>query len=259
MGEGGLRVRFQSKRSSAREPNTLAVQIYNLTAESRGYVEREALSVVVDAGYQDRTSTFFAGDVARAWSQRENGTDWITHIEGGDGERAFRRSRFSRSFVAGTSSGTIFRSIVDDLGLPLGYVDPRAFDALKVYSRGWTYSGTTRDALDEILGDVGLVWSIQDGELVVTGEGESTAEPAVVVRGGNLSGPPAPIVEDGETTGVRLPLRLDSLYRPERLLDVKLRDFSGLYRVTKVEIDADSGFEDTFVAMCDARAIQVSS
>lgn len=255
MGEDGPRIRFQAKKSSAREPNTLAVQLYNLAPESRAYVEREAISVIVEAGYQDRLATFFVGDVARSWSLRENGTDWITHLEGGDGEKAFRDARFSQAFARGTSSATIFRSVASSMGVPLGYVSPRALAPTKVFARGWSFSGPARDAMDELLNDLGLVWSIQDGELVITGEEEATTEPAVIVRAGNLSAPPAPIVENGEITGLRLPLRLSSLYRPERLLDVKLLDFAGLYRVTKVEIDADSGFEDAFTAMCDTRAL----
>lgn len=255
---GGPRLNFKASRTSAREPNTLTAKLYNLAPESRAFIEREGASVVVDAGYGKRVSTFFAGDVARAWSARENGVDWVTNIEGGDGEFLFRDAKFSRSFAVGTSSDVIFGSIAGAFGLPLGFVSPRARRVEKVFPRGWSFSGMARDALDELLNDLDLVWSIQDGELVVTGEKDGTSEEAVVVRAENLTEPPAPIVENGEVVGVRLPLKLNSLCRPERILDVKLRDFAGLYRVTKVDHEADSGFEASFNSTCDTKAIEAA-
>jgi len=122
---GGPRLNFKASRTSAREPNTLTAKLYNLAPESRAFIEREGASVVVDAGYGKRVSTFFAGDVARAWSARENGVDWVTNIEGGDGEFLFRDAKFSRSFAVGTSSDVIFGSIAGAFGLPLGFVSPR--------------------------------------------------------------------------------------------------------------------------------------
>src|SRR5690625_1994245 len=77
-------LQFVIEKTAAAEPNVASFVIYNLSADSRSFVER-ADRLFFRAGYKGTARTLFSGDITQAVSYR-GGTEWVTEVECGDGQ-----------------------------------------------------------------------------------------------------------------------------------------------------------------------------
>lgn len=248
-GVPGPRIRFSVDRDSAREPNAARIEIYNLGPDSRNWIQSgSGYSVILEAGHDGQPGMLFNGDIARTRSVRV-GTEWVTKIEGGDGEAAFRGATVSVTFPAGTAYTTIFHALAGAFGVVLGYVSPLAPLSLK---RAATLVGPVRDRMDEIVGDLGLSWSIQDGELQVLGPDQVIAGTGELISAtAGLIGNPEPVNED-DSAGVKFICLLNPRIRPRVAVSLQSSGFSGFYAVDTVKHEGDSGFDSAFSTTVEA-------
>lgn len=175
----GLRVQFRVKKTLSKEPNECELSIYNLNEEHRRAVETKGLSVRIEAGYVGNVAQIFVGDVRHAEHVREK-ADWVTRLQLGDGERAYRHARVSESFKAGNSLGSVFRKVADSLGVDATKAQGIVDALQRQFTQGTSVFGKASTELDRLLSGTGLEWSIQDGELQVL-SATGTTESALIV------------------------------------------------------------------------------
>jgi hypothetical protein len=161
-----LRVRFEITKDLFGYPNLGDIQIFNLSRDRVTAISQEFTLIELQVGYGGGLDTVFRGDVRNIVSRRE-GVDTITQFYAGDGERATRDARISKTYVAGTSIKQIIKEMAATFNIPTAKLD--GLSTTRANQRGQTFSSATKDAMDKLADDYGFHWSIQDGELVTQG------------------------------------------------------------------------------------------
>lgn len=173
-----LRISFSIEKTLNETLNTSTIKIYNLSPTSRKLVETPNNAVVLKAGYkQDKGAlTIFVGIVRRSLTTRE-GPDWVTNLELDDGLIAYRDSKTSLSFAAGTSARDVLSQIANKFGLPVGTIP----EGDKQYPQGFSFVGRVRDAMNKVCNYLGFEWSIQNQEIQIIKKGGFKERTAIVI------------------------------------------------------------------------------
>lgn len=238
----GLDFEFKVVKHLRREPNTAEVKIFNLSEHSRQSIERaEHARIVLEAGYVEDVHVIFDGGLRKAWSARE-GTDIVTTIESGDGEKGFREGRVNTSFGPGTSVRSVIEHVAGTMGVGPGnlaeQVNGAAFEGLgSTYVEGVVASGSSRDVLTGLASSAGLEWSIQDGNLQLLPFNSSSQSTAVLLSPGTgLVGSPS--VDSENVLKARAKL-IPGLF-PGRKVEVRSEFVTGVFRATKVSYTGET-------------------
>lgn len=175
-----LRFSFAIEKNSSPTPNTNTLRIWNLNDTTRSLIETPNNAVIVKAGYTEDIGpvTVFVGIVTRSTTIRE-GADWITELEMADGVIAYRDSKVSISFPAGTKATTVITGIASRFGLPVKSLPADA--PTKTYPQGFSFVGRIREAMDKACRFAGMEWSIQDQEVQVINKGGVSTKVAIVL------------------------------------------------------------------------------
>jgi hypothetical protein len=247
----GLRVAFKVSKSLRRNPNKSEIRIYNLSPASRAQIEQARnLPVKLEAGYLGSPlATYFLGELRDGKSVRD-GTNIITTLNNGDGERQARTARTQRSFAPGTSVGAVVQALVQDVQLDPGNALRELGSAvlgngMQIFAEGTNTSGNAMDALDNIARAAGFDLSVQSQALQVVRRGQSLPTTAVVLNAdsGMLGSP------EIDSKGV---VKFRSLMNPDitpgRPLTIQSQFLNGTYRVEKIEVSGDTGGADWYVS-----------
>ena len=163
-----LQVEFKVVKTLKAEPNTCEITIHNLNESSRTEFAKLPLRIRLDAGYGTNLERVFEGDLR--WSKsRHDGTEWLTKIECGDGDRAYRFASVSKSFKGGTNPKTMIKEVAKSMGLTVPSNIAEAKALAKAFASGMTLNGNSRNEMTKLLGKHGMGWSVQDGRLQVLG------------------------------------------------------------------------------------------
>lgn len=173
-----LRMSFSIEKTLNETLNKSTIKIYNLAPASRKLVETPNNAVILKAGYkQDKGAlTIFVGIVRRSLTVRE-GPDWITELELDDGLIAYRDSKTSLSFAAGTSARDVLTQVANKFGLPIGTIP----ESDKQYPQGFSFVGRVRDAMNKVCNYIGFEWSIQNQEIQIIKKGGFKERTAIVI------------------------------------------------------------------------------
>lgn len=183
----GLACSFKITRSLATaRAGTCELTVYNLPAAlSREIADlpRRSTYVAVDAGYVEGMSRLFTGDLRTAVPSRE-GTDWKMVVEAGDGIHARRTARVSRAFAPGTSIEGAADALAEALGVGVGnaraaFAGARLAGQTNAFADGATLHGTAAEELTRLCNGAGLIWSIQEGQLLVLPVGGALQRTAI--------------------------------------------------------------------------------
>lgn len=230
---------FSVDRDTTAVPNSAQVTLWNLNSDTRAELEALASSspggvpVRVEAGYGDRIGQIFFGGLRRVASWHE-GTEWVTELSGGDGEKQIVSARINRSFARGTPVTAVLRALVSQLG-----VDPGGLDAIT--ARGFTGGGSTlpedtsfrgdaAQALESFCRSLGLRWSVQDGAFFAAPNGEPFDPgqgPLFSAETGLIETPT--VDKDGKVNGIAL---LNSDLLPGRVFRVESSRVTGNFVCT---------------------------
>lgn len=185
----GLRVTFDIDKTSASEPNTARISIYNLNEDSRRYLETEKdLIVALDVGYDGLAnetpieSQLYIGDIDRV-SVRREGPDIVTTIEAGEGEKAIFLARLDKSYAPMTPMVSVVKDLAGEIGYSLGATALQAMTSLakNFFRGGHVASGGAAAQMDALLDAEGLEWHIEGGELVIISPTGARLEPAIIL------------------------------------------------------------------------------
>jgi len=175
QGQTGLACAFKVTKSLATaRAGTCSITVYNLPPSlSREIADlpRRSTYVSVDAGYVGGMSRLFTGDLRRATPSRE-GADWKMEVEAGDGVHARRTARISRAFAPGTSLDGAAEALAAALGVGVGnartaFAGTRLAGQANAFADGVTLHGTASEELTRLCNGAGLIWSVQEGQLLV--------------------------------------------------------------------------------------------
>jgi hypothetical protein len=185
----GLDVWFQAKRNlKAKEPNTCDLKIWNLAASTRSTIEQYTASGVVaggappgaklgglagtstiipvriEAGYVGNVSTVFVGEMRTAQTVQD-GTDYVTEIDTGDGDEAALLARSSASFGSGANAYVVATKLLLDMGCGVGNIATVAsiLRSAPLFAGGYILKGRSIAILDDLARSCGLEVTIQGG------------------------------------------------------------------------------------------------
>lgn len=240
------------------------LRLYNLSDQARRYFNSSPTYVAIKAGFRDSTLLIiYAGQVLTSTTQR-SGSDIITTIVLKDSYEAIQRTRIARKWPANTP----YKNILKDLagmfsatGITTGYIEEptrklRAGSNEGVVNDTQTPSsyiveGYLSDALDEICYALGMTWYVVHNKVyVVNGirgsEGTYSKAYGVIIKPENIIGLMAPIndtsasaSDNTPTGGVKFSTFLNGNLSTEKYIDVKVKDFEGIYKVTGIKHTLD--------------------
>lgn len=173
-----VRLSFSVVKTSTSSSNKCTVTAYNLSEDSRSFIEKKEGTLRLEAGYAGATSIIFVGDIDKVIDKRQ-GPDILTIIESGDGERRLADAHVELSLKAGATDEQIINSVVNVLSVERGTVKGIQ---RKEYLNGFSYSGKAQELLDKITKKQSLEWSIQDGSLQIIPQNADTGETAVLLN-----------------------------------------------------------------------------
>ena len=232
----GLRIAFRCEKTSDSSPNTLDLEIYNLSEATRSLFEEEKSTVVLEAGYiGDRTfERVFIGNIAKVTHKR-SGPDIVTTVEAEDGGNRYRNATLDRGFPPGVKLKSVFDALADSFGLNVGFVEKIPNDQ---FANGLSITGPVRKALDDLTKKLGMQWSVQDETLQVTKTGKPTDEAAILLN--KETG----LVDVPSKTdkGVQFSSLLQPRIRPGRRIKIESQAIKGEFTVTKVTHRGESHF-----------------
>jgi hypothetical protein len=185
----GLRIVWSSQKTLGREPNPSTVSVYNLAPQSRALFQQKHVHVQLSAGYDGERKLVCSGDVVFALSSQE-GPDWVTKAEVGDGARAFAHARVSRSYRAGVDYRTVLKDVAGSMDLKLPTSLDDAQELVERFAGGAAVSGPSREEMSRLLRKHAMRWSVQDGNLQVLRDGEAAGTALLISRDTGLVGSP---------------------------------------------------------------------
>jgi len=188
IGKGGtgllvkdLRIQFEILKTMDESPNTAVIKIFNLHPNNEAKIKNEFDDVLLFVGYGETRQMIFRGNIVRVYRYRMQ-NDYITEIEGGDGDRDYRQAVMNETVAAGTTPEQLVERAVASFGglgeTIKGYVKLPA----KTHLRGKVVSGNTRDVLRNIAKESRANWSIQDGQLTMVQVDQVLPNLAIVIR-----------------------------------------------------------------------------
>lgn len=172
------RLNFNIEKTDGGEANKGKISIYNLNQDSRNFIEKENTIAILRVGYAENLSTLFFGDLApNGVSVKRSGPDIITTLEVGDSEKILREAHIDIGLAANATNQQILNLALAKLNLTIGFQS--GFKTV-VYKHGFSFSGRVSNLLDQITKQVGVKWSIQDGEFIILPP--KTTEPGEIIR-----------------------------------------------------------------------------
>lgn len=169
----GLRVSFRIDKKPASEPDKAEISIWNLASATRSALSRDSRpTLALQAGYQDEFGMLFYGKAINI-KHVKDGPDWVTRFTGLDGPDP--TATLNASFPPGTDIPEILRRAAEALGVGVKAAlekirgENRSFtEAIRELPKGFTAAGPAKDVIDNLMKSMGLQWSVQDGQIVVS-------------------------------------------------------------------------------------------
>lgn len=238
------RINFKvEKTAEGRTANKCSVQIYNLAPASKALIEEKAAPMQILAGYEEGVETIFLGDIATAITERR-GADLVTVVEGGDGQNAISDATLQFTFKGEVTVARLIDEVKASLGVVTGSIKGLQAQSFK---KGFTWSSKASELLDQLVKGQGLQWSIRDGALQITPEGEDTGEEAVL-----LSPSTGLIGTPGKTeNGFTAKALLNGQIQVGRLVKLESKEITGtgFFKVVKATHEGDTKEGPWFTTM----------
>lgn len=236
-----LRVQFTVTKTITKEPNTADIRVSNLAESSRSQLQGQGWRIILFAGYANPAQVFTGN--SRTIDHVHEGSDWVTKIQCGDGERNYQFATVSTSFAPGTPIRTALTQAVKAMAVDPGNSQQAFSNIVGQFVSGYAMHGKATAELDSVLAGQGLEWSIQDGRLQILAPNTTTNEGAVLVNEqSGLVGSP----EHGTPTKIggpgvlRVKSMLNPLIRPGRQIKVESQFVNGYFGVQKVVHTGDT-------------------
>lgn len=233
----GLRTHFSIEKTSESTPNSAKISIYNLNETSRSFCEKKGQALILSVGYapygmKPITEILFQGDTGKV-SSAQNGPDWITTFEVGDGEKALTNKNFNKVFQKSYNLRGMIDEVVSSLGFTKGAMEGITD---KIYNSPVVLSGGTKEILDQLSAEAGVEWSVQNGEVQMLPKHGATKDEVVVISK-NTGLINVPIKGDDD---IEVECLIQPKLIPGRRVQIVSRTFNGIYRIRKATFEGDT-------------------
>ncbi len=202
----GFRMVFHIEKTSSSDPNKATLEIYNLSRESRDFLDSVQKSrLTIRAGYADEPDieTIFKGTITLT-SHRATAPDIATIFEAADGKKELREDTFSKSFGENVSALHVFDEILKELKWDR---KTKIKDVNKIIQdvrlgKGFTWNGLGKDALDQLSDILKFNWSFQNEavKIIVSGVSNDVIETVVLSAETGMIGVPEKSDKDSVRT-----------------------------------------------------------
>jgi hypothetical protein len=250
-----LRFQFEVEKTIDAEPNTCKLTITNCQETTRVDLETKPLTVQILAGYDGDPRYLFTGDLRYGWSELD-GTEWLTHLQIADGDRAFRYAQIARTYRKGASVITALQDCAQTLGLKLDTYAIASAELQKQFASGRTLQGATRDELSRLLAPYGYRWSIQNGQLQILKDGDTRQNEAILVNEstGMIESPQFATPEKaGKSPTLHVKMLLYPELTPGGTIKVESRSINGIFRIERVTHTGGTFDDDDWMSEIEAK------
>jgi len=178
------RIKFDIEKDDGSNPNKAKISVYNLNEDSRTFVEQDDTVLILQVGYGENLSVLFFGDLSKnGVTTQRVGADIITTFEAGDSQTIIKNASIEIGLAQGATNQQVLAQAIAKLKVSLG---PQIGTKTVVYRNGFSYSGSVSGLLDQLSAEMGVKWSINDGEITFLGPG--ITEPGRIISLGPDSG-----------------------------------------------------------------------
>lgn len=181
----GLRIKFKIEKTAEATPNKAHIDVYNLNPQTIKLLQTRGCTITLEVGYNNffngknpTPEVIFKGDVVKCQTVKQ-GSDYVTTIENGDGVAALQNSQFNGSFAAGAGVSDVLSSVMGSF-TGVGQGEVKGVDGQ--YLNGATFSGSSKDVMDQVTAKSGSEWNIQDNIIQVIPVNSFTKLPAILLQ-----------------------------------------------------------------------------
>lgn len=114
------RVKFKIVNDETGDSNKSTISIFNISEESKTFLEQDDLVVFLNAGYPDSIGNIFFGDLIR-FTEKRNGPDIITTLEVGDTETVIKETNIQLGLGAGATNRQVIDAAIKKLNVSKGF------------------------------------------------------------------------------------------------------------------------------------------
>lgn len=157
-----LKVRISCQKQAISAATQCFISIWNLRPQTRNVLRKAGALVKVYVGYEGQEKNLlFTGSIASAVTDRD-GPDFITKLVCRAAGSNMVRSVVSKSYSAGVD----LKSAVMELAKQFPNITPDPANVNltgTIGYAGWSFVGSTKDALDKLAYQFGFSWYIENG------------------------------------------------------------------------------------------------
>ncbi|MCA0345318.1 MAG: hypothetical protein LCH99_37210 [Proteobacteria bacterium] len=272
--EQQLKVSFDIVKDVSSSANTATIELWNLSESHRNSVGKELDEITLEAGYmppagmsgpgaldfrrnesgifvldQGQVSTGSGGNVGvlfkgaiRDVEHKRQGANIVTRISCGDGDKAIRKAKLSKSYPKGTPVKDVVEDLYKELekeGVKRGewkFPD----DMKQEFKRPYATCARCYRELDTIGRGHGFYWNLQNQTMeIIPGDGYVGQVVLIAPETGMID---TPAITDN---GVRVSCLLNPEIRPNRRVQVRsgiidMNADGGMYRVSQASYRGDN-------------------
>lgn len=244
--EQQLKIAFDIVKDISSSANTADIEIWNLSESHRNSVGKELDEITLEAGYMPpqgggNVGILFKGAI-RDVEHKRQGSDIVTRISCGDGDKAIRKAKLSKSYPKGTPVKDVVEDLYKELekeGVKRGewkFPD----DMKQEFKRPYATCTRCYRELDTIGRGHGFYWNLQNQTMEIIPADGYVGQVVVIAPETGMIDTPA--ITDN---GVRVSCLLNSEIRPNRRVQVRssiidMNADSGMYRVSQATYRGDN-------------------
>ena len=267
-----LKVTFTSKKTKKSALNEYTVKVYNLNEDQlqwissfrseEVYTSMKIRYLGTDPEAAPDYDTLFVGSI-QSIDTRKEGQDRVTKLTIKDGYTNVKEAITSRSYPRGTSYKTVFEGLRTDLGLPKGTV--QLPEGLKTPSP-WAYSGSTFEGFKVLGLELGYDTYINDSTINFVAQDEINLTTIRLYNAtSGLIGDVTPFDNSSgskqkntkeQKVGIRFKVLCNPVLKPNTLVQIESRDFTGTYKITKITHKGDTRGNDWY---SECQAVEINA
>lgn len=242
-----IKIAFNISKGISSSANTAEIEIWNLKESSRNSMGKEFDEITLEAGYMPpqggagNVGVIFKGNI-RDVEHTRDGSNIVTRISCGDGDKALRRATISKSYRKGTPVKEVVEDIYKELekqGVKRGewkFPD----DMEQSFKRPYATCGSCAREMDTLGRGRQFYWNIQNGTMeIIPGDGFIGTIVSITPQSGMIG---VPTITDN---GVKVSALLNPEIRPNRRVQVEsqvleMNAANGVYRVSQCDYSGDN-------------------